>query len=109
MFQHWRGLMTRLSPAADEEHYYGDSKGGESRNLHCRHRAFEFPVGPEFDEYAHAWAAAQQILMTADTAPLAEAIKCLAAAAAACVADAIRILAQVTPAAAAMGAQPWAQ
>ena len=47
--------------------------------------------------------------MTADTAPLAEAIKCLAAAAAACVADAIRILAQVTPAAAAMGAQPWAQ
>jgi hypothetical protein len=61
----------------------------------------------EFDEYAHACAAAARILMTADTAPLAEAIKRLAVAEVACVADAIRILARVTPVAAAMGAQPW--
>lgn len=61
----------------------------------------------EGDEYAHACASAAQILMTADTAPLAEAIQRLAVADAACVADAIRILARATPVAAAMGAQPW--
>jgi hypothetical protein len=61
----------------------------------------------EFEEYARACAAAAQILMTTDTAPLAEAIKRLAVAEATCVADAIRILARATPGAAAMGAQPW--
>ena len=61
----------------------------------------------EFEEYARACAAAAQILMTTDTAPLAEAIKRLAVAEATCVADAIRILARATPVAAAMGAQPW--
>jgi hypothetical protein len=61
----------------------------------------------EGDEYARACASAAQILMTADTAPLAEAVKRLAIADAACVADAIRLLARVTPMAAAMGAVPW--
>jgi hypothetical protein len=61
----------------------------------------------EFDEYAHACAAAAQTLMAVDTAPLAEAIKRLAVADPASVAAAIRMLARVTPVAAAMGAQPW--
>jgi hypothetical protein len=61
----------------------------------------------ERDEYARACASAAQILMTANTAPLAEAIKRLAVADAACIADATRIPARVTPVAAAMGAQPW--
>lgn len=59
------------------------------------------------DEYARACAAAAQILMTTDTAPLAEAVKRLVVGDAACVANAVRILARATPIAAAMGAQPW--
>jgi hypothetical protein len=61
----------------------------------------------ERDEYARARASAAQVLMTVDTAPLADAIKRLAVADAARVADAIRSLARATPVAAAMGAQPW--
>jgi hypothetical protein len=87
-------MEREIQACADAIMTLGRKRNGERRDA-------------EFDEYAHACAAAAQILMTADTAPLAEAIKRLTVADAGCVADAIRVLARVTPVAAAMGAQPW--
>lgn len=63
--------------------------------------------GDDHDDYTHGCASAAQILMTADTASLAVAIRRMSVDDALSVAAAVRFLARVTPVAAAMGRSPW--